>query len=97
MEAMQYVVDVKPEYQEKLSAITHADGTARLQVVKRENNEVFYDLIKEHGGVLLNTSFNLAGKPILNRYRDAITFWRNSKLDGVVIRDDNGKYHLFSD
>ena len=96
MEAMQYVVDVKPEYQEKLSAITHADGTARLQVVKRENNEVFYDLIKEHGGVLLNTSFNLAGKPILNRYRDAIRFWRNSKLDCVVIRDDNGKYHLFA-
>lgn len=95
MEAMQYVVDVKPEYRDKLPAITHIDGTARLQVVEKKNNKVFYDLLKAHGGVLLNTSFNLAGKPILNTYKDAVNMWRNTEMDGLVIIDDKGKINLF--
>lgn len=95
MEAMQYVVDVKPEYQDELPAITHVDGTARLQVVEEKNNKVFYDLLKAHGGVLLNTSFNLAGKPILNTYKDAVIMWRNTEMDGLVIVDDQGKINLF--
>jgi carbamoyltransferase len=95
MEAMQYVVDVKPEYRDKLPAITHVDGTARLQVVEEENNKVFYDLLKSHGGVLLNTSFNLARKPILNTYKDAVYMWRNTAMDGLVIVDDEGEINIF--
>ena len=95
MEAMQYVVDVKPEYRDKLPAITHVDGTARLQVVEEKNNKVFYDLLKSHGGVLLNTSFNLAGKPILNTYADAVHMWRNTDMDGLVIVDDEGEINIF--
>ena len=94
MEAMQYVVDVKEEYKEQLEPIVHVDGTARLQTVTKENNEVFYNLLKLHGGVLLNTSFNLAGKPTLNRLSDAFEMLDKTTLDYVVWGKD-GKYKLY--
>jgi predicted NodU family carbamoyl transferase len=94
MEAMQYVVDVKEEYKEQLEPIVHVDGTARLQTVTKENNEVFYNLLKLHGGVLLNTSFNLAGKPTLNHLSDAFEMLDKTTLDYVVWGKD-GKYKLY--
>lgn len=74
---MSFYAYVKPEWKEKLAAITHVDGTARLQTVTREQNEIIYDLLtafdKQTGlGVLLNTSFNVNGKPLINSYKDAL-------------------------
>ena len=74
---MLYCPTVKKEWKEKLSSITHIDGTARVQTVTREQNEFLYDLITAFEetaghGVLLNTSFNIAGKPILNTISDAM-------------------------
>lgn len=96
MEGMQFVADVKDEYKETLESITHVDGTARLQTVKKESNPVFYELLDKFDGVLLNTSFNRSGKPILNRVKDALDMLDSTKLDAVVVGDLNNKFWLFT-
>ena len=83
---------VKPEWREKLAAITHVDNTARVQTVTREQNEWLYDLLtliknKTGVGVLLNTSFNVDGKPILSTVRDAFTILSKTELDALVIEN----------
>lgn len=90
---MNYCPKVKDEYKDKLAAITHIDGTARVQTVTREQNTWLYDLLtkfkeKTGIGVLLNTSFNVDGKPILNTYKDAFHVFNNSEMDGLVFEDD---------
>ena len=87
---MNYCPQVKPEYKEKLAAITHIDGTARVQTVTKEQNEWLYNLLTEFKkksgiGVLLNTSFNVDGKPILNTYKDAFYVFNNSEMDGLFL------------
>ena len=66
---MLLVTQVRSEYREQLPAITHVDGSARLQVVSREDNARFWTLLNEVEKVsgvsmLLNTSFNVRGQPI---------------------------------
>src|SRR5260370_7216124 len=61
---------VRPDKQHLLPAITHADGTARVQTVSRQQNPLYYALIEEFGKltgvpVLVNTSFNVQGEPIV--------------------------------
>jgi carbamoyltransferase len=74
----------------KVPAITHADGTARLQVVDAASNPTFYKLIKAFKeltgvGVLMNTSFNLKGEPIVDTPADALRTFSYSGLDYLVI------------
>lgn len=88
MEHMSFVVDVKEEFREKYKPITHADNTARLQTVTRFTNQLLYDILTVHGGVLLNTSFNVQGKPILNTYEEAAKILKETELDYVVILDE---------
>lgn len=83
---------VKNEWRDKLVSITHVDGTARVQTVTREQNEFLYDLITEFKsktgiGVLLNTSFNVNGKPILSSIQDALNVFYNTRLDNLLIED----------
>jgi len=83
---------VKEEWREKLQAITHVDGTARVQTVTRDENEWLYDLLTEMDaktgvGVLLNTSFNVDGSPILSTLKDAFTILEKTQLDGLLIED----------
>jgi carbamoyltransferase len=83
---------VREEWRDVLKSITHIDNTARVQTVTKEQNEWLYDLItlfeKQTGvGVLLNTSFNVNGMPILTTINDAITILKTTSLDGVVIED----------
>jgi len=87
---MSFCPKVRPEYRDILSAITHADGTARVQTVTREQNEFLYDLLTKINditgyGVLLNTSFNVAGKPILNTYREAFQVLDTKDMDGLIL------------
>lgn len=87
---MSFCPKVREEWREKLPAITHVDGTARVQTVTREQNEWLYDLLtrfeeKTGVGVLLNTSFNVNGKPILSTYADAFQIFDESKMDSLVI------------
>jgi carbamoyltransferase len=94
MDTMAFVADVKPEYREKLPSITHVDGTARLQTVTKNSNALIYELLTEFDGVLLNTSFNVQGQPILNRATDALYILDNTGLDNVVI-EYKGRLYLF--
>ena len=82
---------VRPE---KLTVVpaTHVDGTARLQTVTKARNGAFYDLIHgfyEHTGVpvLLNTSFNIAGEPIVETPEDAIKCFSATAIDALLIED----------
>ena len=89
---MGFCPEVREEYKQILTAITHVDGTARVQTVTREQNAFLYDLLtlmheKKGIGVILNTSFNIAGKPILNTYRDALWMLDNKDMDGLVLED----------
>jgi len=86
------VVDVKPEKRSEIPAIVHVDGTGRLQTLTRENNGRFYDLVQkfhEKTGVpvLLNTSFNRMGQPIIETPADAIACLLNTGLDCCIFED----------
>lgn len=92
LEYMSYAPKVREEYVEKLPSITHVDNTARLQTVTRDSHEHFYELLTEFGkisetNVLLNTSFNIRGFPILSTIDDALYALKNTQMDYVVIED----------
>lgn len=87
---MSFSPKVREEWRDVLQAITHADGTARVQTVTQEQNPFIYDLLTEIAmtgapGVLLNTSFNIAGKPILNSYHDALQVFNSTQMDGLIL------------
>ena len=86
---MSFAAYVKGKYREKLQAITHADFTARIQTVSKQDNPWYHTLLtdmKETGlPVLLNTSFNIKGKPILNTIEDALFVLDNTDLDYVIV------------
>ena len=89
---MTFVVEVQPGKRELLGAITHVDGTARVQTVSRDQNPRYWELIKAFGertGVpmLLNTSFNNNEEPIVDSVADAITCYLTTDLDYLVIGD----------
>ena len=87
---MLYVVPVKKGRQDNLGAITHEDGTARPQFVNKEINPLYHSLIKSFGQktgveVILNTSFNLKGEPIVNTTKEAIKTFMKSGIDTLVV------------
>lgn len=89
---MLYVVPVKEGKRSELSATTHVDGTARLQVVEKQVNPRYHKLIKAFGEktgthVLLNTSFNLKGEPIVDTVRQGYSTFQRSGLDVLVCGD----------
>ena len=89
LEYMSYAPKVKVD---TLPSITHVDGTARLQTVTEESHSHFYELLTEFGkisetNVLLNTSFNIRGYPILSTIKDALYALENTEMDYVVIED----------
>lgn len=86
---MLHVYKIKPEWRERLSAVNHVDNTGRLQTVAREENPLFYDLIKTFERktglpVVLNTSFN-ENEPIVCRPSEAIECFLRTKMDVLVI------------
>jgi carbamoyltransferase len=89
---MGFCPKVREEWRETLVSITHVDGTARVQTVTKEQNPWLYDLLtkfeeKSGVGVLLNTSFNVDGKPILSTYRDALEVFHKTELDALVLEE----------
>ncbi len=86
------VVKVNPERKDEVPAIVHVDGTGRVQTVTRANNGRFYELVKEFFEktgvpILLNTSFNRMGQPIIETPTDAIECLLNTGLDCCVFED----------
>ena len=89
---MTFVVNVNENYVEKLGAVTHVDGTARIQTVKKSTNEKYWNVINEFGKltgvpILLNTSFNNNVEPIVNSADDALACFVTTGLDLLIIDD----------
>ncbi|WP_299160595.1 carbamoyltransferase C-terminal domain-containing protein [uncultured Eudoraea sp.] len=89
------VCSVLKDKQTIIPAVTHVDGSARLQTVNRELHPRYYDVIKKLGDktgvpVVLNTSFNIQGEPMVESPKDAIRCFFSTGLDALVI----GNYFL---
>ncbi len=87
---MLLVAQVKPEKKDAIPAVVHIDGSARIQTVNKKQNQLFYDLLKEFEkitgcAVLLNTSFNLKGEPIVCTPQDAHLTFIRSGLDYLIM------------
>jgi carbamoyltransferase len=87
---MLFVYDVLPHQAERIPAVRHVDGTARIQTVNRAQHPLYYDLLKAFQRrtgvpVLVNTSFNTRGEPIVCTPRDAVECFWTSPLDALVI------------
>ncbi|MBN1881679.1 MAG: carbamoyl transferase [Deltaproteobacteria bacterium] len=89
---MLLIAKVTEAMQQEVPAITHVDGTARVQTVTKDANGRYYELIEEFyritgTPVILNTSFNIAGEPIVETPEDAIACFMSTEMDYLVIED----------
>ncbi len=89
---MLYVVDVREAQRDRIPAVTHVDGTGRLQVVHRSTHPRYGRLIDRFGQatgipVILNTSFNLRGEPIVNTPEESFSTFMRSGMDVLVLGD----------
>jgi len=86
------VVDVRPEHRAALPAITHVNGSARLQTVSRQDNPDFHRLLHAVGKttgrqMVLNTSFNVKGQPIVNRPEEAIETFLGTGIEFLFLEN----------
>ncbi len=99
---MLMVYPIKEEWHSKIPSVTHVDGSGRLQTVRREQNPKYYDLLKAFGKrskipILINTSFNIRGEPIVCSPYDAYKCMMGTEIDALVMgnviiyRKDNPK------
>lgn len=97
---MLMVYPIKKEWRSRIPAVTHVDGSGRLQTIRRQQNPLYYDLIKEFGKlsgipILINTSFNIRGEPIICTPYDAYKCMMGTGIDYLVMdrfiikREDN--------
>jgi len=89
---MMYAINVKSEKLGEIPAITHVDGTCRIQTVKAKDNKHYYDLIKSfyektNVPILFNTSFNLAGDPLVETIEDAFNTLLNCNINYLYLPD----------
>jgi carbamoyltransferase len=90
---MSFAIPAKQKAIEEVPGIIHVDGTCRIQTVTRQQNKNFYDLIEEFYKqtkvpILFNTSFNLAGEPLVETIEDAIDTVDRSDIDILYIPDN---------
>jgi carbamoyltransferase len=89
---MMYAVDVRHEKLKLIPAIVHVDNTCRIQTISQEQNTHLYNILQcfykeTNVPILLNTSFNLAGDPIVETILDAINSLRQSRLEYLYLPD----------
>ena len=89
---MNFTFKALPGISEKIPSVIHVDGTARVQTVSRNTNERFYNLLAEFKKitdcpVLVNTSFNIRGEPMVLSPEDAFNCFMNTDIDILVIGD----------
>lgn len=87
---MLMVYPVRRAYREKIPSVTHVDGSGRLQTIRREQHPLYYDLIKAFGErsgipILINTSFNIRGEPIVCTPYDAYRCMMGTGIDCLII------------
>src|SRR4029077_10788083 len=85
-------VDVRPEHRASLPAITHVDGSARVQTVSRIDNGEFHELLRSVGRrtgreMVLNTSFNVKGQAIVNTPREAIETFLATGIQALFLEN----------
>jgi carbamoyltransferase len=86
------IVNVRPAMRDKLPAITHVNGSARLQTVSVKDNPDFHALLVEVGKttgrqMVLNTSFNVKGQPIVNTPEEAITTFLGTGIEYLFLEN----------
>jgi carbamoyltransferase len=86
---MTITCNVKPDWRERIAAVVHVDGSARPQVIERDTNPLYYDILnafeRESGlPVLVNTSFNVHEEPIVNKPSECIRALLDGRIDFVV-------------
>jgi carbamoyltransferase len=86
---MTITCNVKPEWRERIAAVVHVDGSARPQIIERETNPLYYDILaafeRESGlPVLVNTSFNVHEEPIVNAPSECLKALADGRIDFVV-------------
>ncbi|WP_454618912.1 carbamoyltransferase family protein [Bradyrhizobium cenepequi] len=92
---------VRPEWRDKIPAIVHVDGSARVQTVREATNPKLYRLLKEFEAltgvpVLINTSFNVKGEPIIETPEDAVNCFLTTGVDNLILHDtivSKGRMH----
>jgi carbamoyltransferase len=89
---MLYVVPVKEDKRDKIPAITHVDGSGRLQTVVKKTNPAYHRMIERFGEktgipVVLNTSFNLKGEPIVETPAQAFNTFSRSEMDVLYLNN----------
>lgn len=87
--------DIQEDKRELIPAVVHVDGTVRPQMVQKETNPRYWELINEFGNltgeyIILNTSFNIMGEPIINHPKEAVRCFFDSGLDALFM----GNYYL---
>jgi carbamoyltransferase len=95
---MLIVADTLPEKRSEIPAVTHVDGSARIQTIRYDQNPRYYDLLKafeKRTGcpVIINTSFNVRGEPIVESPEDAVNCFLHTHMDYLVL----GNYLLRKD
>jgi carbamoyltransferase len=90
MSFMSFNPTVRSSWREDLAAAVHVDGTARVQTITREQHPWLFDLLTAFErlsgfGVLVNTSFNSKGRPMVTRVSDALDLFLSTELDCLVI------------
>ena len=100
---MLMVYPIKKRYHKKIPSVTHVNGTGRLQTIRRKQNPEYYDVIKTFGKmsgipILINTSFNIRGEPIVCTPSDAYKCMMGTGIDYLVMdkflirRSDNPEH-----
>ncbi|MDJ0930561.1 carbamoyltransferase C-terminal domain-containing protein [Breoghania sp.] len=89
---MSFALPWREKVRDRVPAVVHADGTDRLQTVNRSETPWMHDLVTafaEETGVpvILNTSFNIMGKPIVHEVEDAVAVFATTGLDALLIDD----------
>ncbi len=89
---MTMTLSVRPEKRSEIPSVTHFDGTARLQTVSKDSNTLYHDLISRVGRatgtpVVLNTSFNVKGQPMVNSPKQAISTFYSTGIDVLFLGD----------
>jgi carbamoyltransferase len=87
--------DIKDDKRSLIPAVVHVDGTVRPQMVQKETNPLYWELINEFGNltgehIVLNSSFNVMGEPIISHPKEAIKCFSDSGIDALFI----GNYYL---
>ena len=86
---MTVTCNVKPLWADRIPAVVHVDGTARPQVIRREDNPTYYDILERFEQIsglpcAINTSFNAHEEPIINRPEEALRALQQGRVDYLV-------------